>query len=387
VIPVSASVPQPNPNASDNAGLPNRRNALKFEPINIYPFMGLAFGHNSNLVGSNIDKVSSAFWVLTPRIVAEARRGASRHSLTYNGNFGRYTNSSNDNFNEHELVAETSNQFTARTDLNARAYYLDKSDPRGLIARVYSDTPDKWHAVGFDGTFGYGAKSAQGRVEGFLGYTDKKYENNRNRTYAYDMATTTVGSRFFYRISPKTRLLTEVQYRDMSFTSYSVLDNYELRLLAGATWEAAASTTGTIKAGWMKKNFKEASRSDFSGPSFEGLLRWQPRTYSTVDLVAERSAVDSWGVGVYAINTSIGAAWTHSWRSYFTTRALASYLNSDYEGLARTDKLATLKFGGYYSLNSWLRVGAEVTHQRRKSDDANVEFSRNVFMLTVGATI
>ncbi|MFT4101381.1 MAG: outer membrane beta-barrel protein, partial [Burkholderiaceae bacterium] len=255
VIPYSASVPQPNPNASDNAALPNRRNALKFEPINLYPFLGLAFGHNSNLVGSNVDKVSSSFWVLTPRIVAEVRRGASRHSLTYNGNFGRYTSASSDNFNEHEFIAETNNQFTARSDLNAKAYYLDKSDPRGLIARAYSDTPDKWHAGGFDGTFGYGAKSAPGRIEGFLGYTDKKYNNNRDRTIDYDLATATVGGRFYYRVSPKTRLLSEVQYRDLNYTSESSLDNHEMRLLVGATWDAAASTTGTIKVGWMKKNF------------------------------------------------------------------------------------------------------------------------------------
>ncbi|MFT3805097.1 MAG: outer membrane beta-barrel protein [Burkholderiaceae bacterium] len=387
VVPYNASVPQPNPNASENATLPARRNALKFEPVSIYPFLGMGFGYNSNLAGSNVDKVDSTFWVLTPRVVAEVRRGGSRHRLIYNGNFGRYASSSRDNFNEHEFVAETNNQFTARADLYARAYYLDKSDPRGLLARSYSNTPDKWHAGGFDGTFGYGARSAPGRIEGFVGYTDKKYENNRDRTFRYDLNTATVGGRFFYRVSPKTRLLAEVQYRDLDYTSDSSLDNKEVRLLTGATWDAAASTTGTVKIGWMKKRFSDSSRSDFSGMSFEGRVRWEPRTYSAVDLIADRSAVDSWGIGIYSIDTSVGAVWTHNWRSYISTQALLAYTNSDFEGLERVDKMSTAKIGGYYSLNAWLKLGAELTHQRRKSDDAFVEFSRNVVMFTLGGTI
>lgn len=387
IIPFSPSIPQPNPSASENAGLPRRRGSLDLEPVRVYPFAGIAFGHNSNIVGSDVEKVSSGFLVLTTRLLAEARSGESRHTLSYDGNFGKYVSSPNDDFNDHEVTAQSVNQFTARADMSARLFYLNKSDPRGLLARTFSSVPDRWNAIGFDANFGYGAKAAKGRIEAFLSAADKDYQNNRDRTVLYDVRTSSVGGRFLYRVSPKTRLLSELQIRQFDYNSVAELDNKEVRALIGATWEAAASTTGTIKAGWMNKNFQAPGRSDFSGANFEAQIRWEPRSYSMVDLIASRSAVDSFGIGVYAVETSLGTVWSHSWRSYLSTRAILSYANNRFEGLPRTDNLILAKFGSFYNLTSWVKAGAEISFQKRTSDEEAVEFRRSVVMFTLGFTI
>jgi polysaccharide biosynthesis protein VpsM len=120
--------------------------------------------------------------VVSPRVRADVKTGADTYALTYGGNFGHYFSSSANDFAEHALVATSSNQFTARTDLQAAAFYLVKQDPGGSVDRSFSGTPDRWHGAGAIATLGYGAPSAQGRLELDLGVTDKRYLNNREIT-------------------------------------------------------------------------------------------------------------------------------------------------------------------------------------------------------------
>jgi hypothetical protein len=384
----SPALPQPNPNLTSNAALPERRGYLRLEPFFAYPWIGFGAGHNDNLTGTPTNKISSAFGVLSPRITAEAVGGGHRHSLTYAGNYGRYTNSSADNYNDHELVLSTSNQFNARVDLNATLFYQDKVDPRGLLARPLSAEPDHYHAWGAFGTFGYGARTAQGRLEADFGVTGKSYTNNQQITQAFDVGTTNVAGRFLYRIAPRTRLLAEVRLTEYDYKwSESRLDNQEARLLAGVTWDAAAATSGTVKVGWMTKDFKDAGLKDYRGANIEAALRWMPRSYSTVEVVARRSAIDSAGTGVYTVDSTVGILWNHRWQQYLFSRAVLSHTNSDFQGITRTDKFNSASIGGYFDMRTWLRLGIEISHQRRDSTDANVQFSRNILMLTLGWTI
>lgn len=384
----NAALPQPNPNLTTNFSLPAKRGFYRSEPVFVYPFLGVGLGHNSNLTGVNVNPIDSGFMVLSPRVYADVKKGGSTHSLTYNGNFGRYIDSSVDNYNEHELIAATRNQFTARADLEASAYYLVKQDARGSVNRAFSAEPDRWQAAGAHAQFGYGARNAPGRLEVDLALTDKHYQNNRGITELFDVTTVNLGGTFFYRLAPRTRAIGEISVTQYDYkSSRSLLDNTEMRYLAGVTWDATAATSGTIKAGWMTKNFKAGTSTDFNAPTVDASVRWSPRTYSVFDFVVQRSAFDSTGTGVATVNTSLGGTWTHRWREFISTRALLIHSNSDFKGVSRTDRLTTLSVGGYYDVRTWLRVGAEYTHQRRASTDSTFEFSRDVLLFTVGATL
>ena len=381
-----AAIPLPNPNIAYNAAYPNQRGFIRSEPFFVYPFVALGFGHNDNLTGVKDNRISSSLLTVTPRISADLKYGASTHSLVYQGNYGRYSGSSADNFTEHEIIGRTANQFDARNDLTASAYYLNKQDARGLLTRPFSDVPDKWSAFGANGTYGYGARSAQGRLEFDLGFTDKTYDNNRAVTQGFDVSTLNLAGRFLYRIAPRTRLLTELRYTSYDYKT-SNIDSDEVRMLVGATWDLAATTSGTVKIGQVRKNFKNSALADFSGVNLEAAARWTPRTYSIVEAVLTRQPNDSTGAGFFTVDTAMGVSWTHRWASFVTTRALASYLNSDFEGIARTDKLTTLTMGGYFDIRTWLRLGAEYTFQQRASSVSAIEFNRNVIMFTVGGTL
>ena len=378
--------PLPNPDLGSNAAFPPQRGFIRAEPFFIYPYLGVGIGYNDNLTGVSEDRIRSGFAVVSPRVRVDAKSGADTYSLTFDGNFGKYFSSSANDFTEAILVARSSNQFTARADLDANAFYIVNQDPGGSVDRAFTGTPDRWRGGGAFATFGYGAQSAQGRFELDAGVTDKQYTNNREVTEAFDVSTWRATGRFFYRVAPNTRLLAEIGYTAYDYKS-SPFDSDEQRILLGATWDITALTSGTVKLGYITKKFRQDGIEGYYGPTGEISIRWQPRSYSTVEVVGLYAPADSTGTGVFTIDTSLGARWEHYWSRYFLTRVFATYVNSVLEGASRTDHIGNVGIGAFYDVRSWLRVGANYSFDNRNSNVPGFSFSRNVILLTIAGTL
>ena len=367
--------------------MPARRGYYRAEPFDIYPFLGVGFGYTNNLLGQSTDQVSSSLLVISPRVQAETRSGAHVHSIRYGGSYGVYPNSRDDDFAVHEVVFGTVNQFTARTDLSASAYWLQQQDPRGVSTnRPFGTSPDRWRGLGATMLAGYGARSAQGRIEGELSVTDKQYQNNRDLTAALDVSTVSLAGRFLYRIGPRTRLLTEVRRTEFSYDT-GPYDNTEDRLLAGVTWDLSVTTFGTIKAGVVRKQFDNPAANDYSAFAFDAAMRWVPRTYSFVDLAVSRTPSDSTGTGFFTVDTWTAATWNHRWAGYLSSRVLLARLGQEFQGLGRDDTNYQVGVAGFFDVRSWLRLGAEYSHQTRNSNQSAFEYSRDQILFTVGVTL
>ena len=87
--------------------------------------------------------------------------------------------------------------------------------------------------------------------------------------------------------------------------SGSTLSGDETRYFVGATWEAMAATTGTVKLGQLKKDY-DSSRPSYSEFAWEGLVTWMPRTYSKLDFYSSRQPMESTGVGDYILSDATG---------------------------------------------------------------------------------
>ncbi len=165
-------------------------------------------------------------------------------------------------------------------------------------------------------------------------------------------------------------------------------DSTEDRLLAGATWEATAKTIGTFRIGIAKKDFNDTARASSTAVTWEGQIRWSPRTYSHVDVsLLKTPAETTGGVGNFIDRTNTGVVWTHDWTSRIATAASASYLTDAYQGVARTDNTRTIGLKASYRMRRWLAVGGDYSNASRVSDVGNFDYKRNVFMLFVNATL
>ncbi len=386
LIPYNAALPSPLWGGALGSSVPGQRGFVRSEPFFIYPFVAAGFGTNSNVRLQSTDPIKSNFFQIAPRLTADIKSGGQVYALTYQASIVRYANSAPDNVIDHELIGQSRNQFSARSDLNAQAFYLSRNEARGSLNRLLNNEPDHFSAFGANGTFGYGALAAQGRFELDLGFTDKKYDNFRVVNSAFDVSTFNIAGRFLYRVAPRVRMLAELRDTEYSYKNNNI-DSSERRLLFGASLDAGAAVSGTAKIGVVNKNFKDNGYKDFTAPAMEVALRWLPLTYSTWDFVAQRVPYDSTGSGSATVNTVLGVSWNHNWQSYFSTYASMQLVNSDFRESSRSDRLTNLSFGGYFDVRTWIRFGAQVSSNARSSDVIGADYKRNVLMFTIGATL
>ncbi|MES2300357.1 MAG: outer membrane beta-barrel protein [Pseudomonadota bacterium] len=354
----------------------------------LYPAATASFGHNDNLIGSPDHELVTRFMSLSPELVAEIKHQGDRYTASYIGNYTRYASSTDDNYKHHEFEVAGDNTFSSRAHLSWLLGYAERSDPRGSNDRSVGSVPDKWHAPTAALRFSYGSEGAIGRVELESALQNKRYDNNRATTVAADVNVVDTAARFYYRVAPRTRLLVEARRigSDYQFDA-SNNDNSDTRLLIGATWEASAATTGTVKIGGLKKRFDNGVRADYSGLSWEANLRWSPRTYSVLDLTSSKGPTDATGVGDYILTNYNTLLWTHDWNEKFATRLNLGLTNSDYHGTIRKDDIKNAGISVSYALQRWLHLNGDLTRTQRTSTQAGLDLTRNVLSLSLEGTL
>ena len=358
-------------------------------PITAYPAIGVALKHDDNLFMTPNNATSDWIKIVTPSVRFEAKQGANTYSLLAGAQVGRYNTSTADDYTDYNVNGLANLDLSARLRAKLRADYIDAHDPRGSTNAAFTTVPSRYIQTYLGGIASYGAQGAQGRVDFELGQAERHYYNNRDVMATSDRNTTDAGATFFWRIAPKTSLLLQAKHSKIDYTDPAAdLSSTENRVLAGVTWEATAKTTGIFKLGMVQKSFTDSARGNTTSPSWEGTIKWSPRTYSTVDFNLTKMPVETTGgVGNSIDRTITGAVWRHQWTSQITTAASASYMTDAYKGFDRTDNWQNYGLNATYSMRRWLNFGADYTHGLRNSNDNNFDFRRNTIMLFVNATL
>ena len=355
-------------------------------PLFFGPYIGLAAGHDDNLFLSNTDQKSSTLYVTSPGFKLDARSPNSVLQFNYQGQIGRYVESRDDDYVDHTARAQADMAFGGRTFLRLGYDYIRSHDPRGSTDRAISTRPDKYVLYAPSATFAFGAPGAQGRVEVYYADGHKRYINNSATTAAAERDTTEYGGALYWRVMPKTYLLAEVRQTDISYELSNPFSGYERRYYGGVSWEATAATTGTLKVGQLRRNF-DSNLPSASATSWEGLVTWAPRTYSSFDFYTSRQTSESTGLGSFILSEVTGVTWNHAWSSALNTAVLARYQKDEYQGFDRTDNTKTLGFKVGYRFRRWLVFGAEYNYNQRDSNQNVFEYDKNLYMLTATASM
>ena len=356
-------------------------------PVFFAPYVGLGVAHDDNLFQTNTNQKSSTLYVTSPGFKLDARSPNSVIQLGYQSQIGRYVQSEDDNYVDHTVRAQADMAFGARTFLRLGYDYIRSHDPRGSTDRAISTRPDRYVLYVPSATFAFGAPGAQGRVEVYYADGHKSYLNNRATTASADRDTTEYGTAFYWRVMPKTYVLAEVRQTDISYElSNSPFSGYERRYYGGVSWEATAATTGTLKVGQLRRNFDSGLPSR-TVTSWEGLITWAPRTYSTFDFYTSRQTNESTGLGNFILSEVSGVTWNHAWSSVLNTAVLLRYQRDEYQGFNRTDDTKTLGLKVGYRFRRWLVFGAEYNYNQRDSNQNINEYDKNIYMLTATASM
>ncbi len=356
-------------------------------PLFVTPYLGLAAGYDDNLFLKPSNEKSSALYVLSPGLKLDARDPNKVFQLNYQGQWGWYTSSTDDDYNDHAARAQFDLAINAHNFLKLGFDYIRGHDPRGSTDRPFGNEPDKYRQDNPYVTYALGAPGAIGRVELYYSDPTRKYLNNRTFTITSDRSSQEYGGAFYYRAFPKTYVMAEARETNIRYDVASPLSADEHRYYAGVTWEATAATTGTLKVGQLRRDFVSSAEPNFSGTSWEGLVIWLPRSYSKFEFYTARQTNESTGLGSFILSSIGGVTWSHYWTSYLTTGVDLRYQRDAYQGFDRTDKIYALGLKAGYKFRRWLTLGAEYSHTKRDSTQDPFDYDKNIYLLTATATM
>ena len=351
--------------------------------VDIYPGFGLVERHNDNLFRSDANKRSSFITVASPNVLMAAKSGANEYSLSYGADIGRYASSSVDNYDDHALTAQAELAFSTRATLTLTPQFRIGHDDRGSTYAIATPTPNTWHSKGIFGSFKYGSEGAMGRIVVDASAVETTYQNNRAATAAFDKTVNSLGGTFYYRLAPATYTFaqlstTSFEYKDPT----STLDGDEQRAMLGVEWKATAQTSGSFKIGQLWKNFDSATRKDFSGTSWEGSVRWSPRSFMRLDLVTGRRSSESTGIGNLVWVTSHFADLSYDLSERATLHLVAAKLTEDFIQAGRKDETPSYGLRADYKLRKWLTLGAEYIRAVKSSTGwtgVDPEYHNNIY--------
>ena len=356
-------------------------------PLFFAPFAGIAVGRDDNILLSPNNELDSGFAIYTAGVKFDARSERSVFQLGYVANIGKYNSSEEDDYVDQTLRSTYDFAFSPRSFLRVGYDYLRAHDPRGSTDRGISNQVDKYKLSSPSVTYAYGAPNAQGRFEAYYNYADRQYLNNRETTAASDRTTNEYGGAFYWRVMPKTSLLVEARHTELDYKlSTSQLDSEELRYYIGATWDATAATSGTIKVGRVEKKF-DCCFPTAKDSSWEGIITWLPRTYSRFDFYSSRQPTESTGLGSFILTDASGVLWTHNWNSVVWTEIGARYQKDKYQGFDRKDETSSVGLKVGYKFRRWLTLGAEYQYFTRDSNLPQYDYDRNLYMLTATGSL
>ena len=259
------------------------------------PSVGLGVGHDDNLFLSNTNTKSSVIEVLSPGLRLDAHRPGLVLKSSWQGQYGRYTDSRADDYQDQYWLNSVDWALDQRTFFRLGYDYLRGHDARGSTDRPNSDSPDRYRLSVPRAMFAYGAPGAQGRVELYYSDAHKDYLNHNDTTAVSDRDTTEAGGAFYWRVGPKTYALVEARDTKIDYDIQNPLSGHETRYFVGLSWEATAATTGTVKIGELRRSFDGDNIPSHTSPSWEAEITWSPRTYTQFDFFSSRYTNESTG--------------------------------------------------------------------------------------------
>ena len=354
-------------------------------PFFMRPYVGVAAGHDDNVVLSRENKRSSDFWMVSPGITVDARRESTALLFKYQAQAARYSDSRDDDYVDHAARGAIDWSFDRRNFLRAAVDYAHAREPRGSTDRPIAERPDRYRLVVPSATYAFGAPGARGHIEVYASEAMRRYRNNRERTAISDRDTTEVGAAFSVRLAPKTNAIVEVRHTDIGYKRANPAEATERRYYGGITWQATGATSGTLKVGRLERSFDNGPED--SATSWEALVTWTPRSYSRFDFLSARQTNEPTGQGRFILTSIAQVTWTHGWNSRFTTGVDLRYQKDDYRGFDRRDETTSMGLKAGYRFRRWLTLGAEYTHSERDSNRPFSEYDKNFYLLTATASM
>ncbi|NRA22666.1 MAG: outer membrane beta-barrel protein [Oceanospirillaceae bacterium] len=363
--------------------------AIPIGEMNLFPSLNVITGYDDNILSTETNKISSWITRISPSFLLEAEDHNTLLRVGYSLEKGILHSSSPDNYLDHNFTTSINYIANSRNRFDLQASYIVGHEARGDEdggAISSTSSPLEYDLKTIQGIYTYGRKEATGIIELRARYQDKEFTNFRLVTLSRDYEQVDLGAEFKYRLTAKTSAIANITRNDIDYDT-SNRDSTNMRYLLGATWEATAKTSGTIKVGWSEKDFKDASLDDGSGGTWDAEIYWNPKSYSTFIFSSGQEYGESTTAASYIDTNTYGINWQHFWKDNIKSTVAVNILEENYSNSIRKDTTDTFLLGLNYEMKRWLNLGLGYTYTDKDSNINALSFKKNSIMFTVQASL
>ncbi len=360
-------------------------------PPGFYPDLGLEIVFDDNIRRSEDNEVEDWYTRVRPKF--DWIWGFGRHELDVSVELDswHYAKESNENAFDRYLLTELDLDISHLIDVNLAAGYSRSHTLRGHDPSVATIDPNLWETKGASGEVIYGRRSNQMQLSLLLDHQEIEFLNNDLEGRDHDQDT--IQATIFYNWGSKTQLLAKVSRVEFDYARKYLpiapggaeLDSSEMGYHVGINWEASYKTSGEFSIGKTKKDMDDPRLKSYSGLTTALKLKWKPKSYSTVDLLLERSSQETKQESTsHVIKNQFTVDWDHELTRRLTMQSGVTLENDKWSQI-REDDLFDLYLGMEYSLYRWMDVGMRYTFQNRDSNIPGLDYDSNIIMFTVQA--
>ncbi len=365
------------------AGTARAEGNIHVGQMEIHPFVSVKEIFSDNIYYTPTDEKRDSILETSPGVKMQLPIRMHRFEAEYWAVDRRYHQYTGDDTTDEHAKGLLDLKFGSRLSLTASGVFDKGHDPRSSSGSGFIEV--------FRSNAGYGSATYQltGRSKVQVEYTQTKW-NYMNSDFR-DRDEGLTSGYFYYRFLPKTSVFLEYDHKAVDYTDpTSGLNNTENSALVGIQWEITAKSRGTIKAGWMSKDYKDPAGKDFSGPRWSLNIDHKFSDESSVVLSGQRQVNEANAVGV-AYYTTTGLYGEFSFRFLSKTAFLlrGSYSKDVYSNavppatVAREDTYTLAGAGLKYFMKDWIDIGADYNKRDRNSNFDVNDYKENQYVLSV----
>jgi hypothetical protein len=342
----------------------------------IAPGLWLAFPANREKMLSVETTTASPGGLQLSRLNKKTTRQYQVYAL-YSPELVTYSDSSGDDHVNHRAEALFQYNFDSGLSFDFIDLFNDKEE---IAGNGITETFYKYQDNLFDFITTYVTPSDKLKLQ--LQYSNYNLDWNQEEIQYRDRQDNSIGVSVFYKFWPKTSLFAEYEYSDIDFDSGSTFDSEENRYYGGINWDVTAKTRGTVKLGYIDKEFDLSNANDQDSFSMEVQTHHNLTEKRELQIDAYRKFHES---DIEAASSFLSTGMTISLVQRFTEKwsgtLNASYENNDYNGVDREDDLYGIGPALSFEAKKWLKFNLGYFYYNNDSDINSFSYTQNNLFL------
>lgn len=352
--------------------------------------------YDDNYRGLRENAFTSQITGIEPTLTLSAEDRNSAYELQYRLSADYYHDDSNASNTDHHLTLKSAlvptdrHRFTWNVGYHRIEDTINDIDPEINLEELSKDDfrNDKYSRAVAGLGYTFGARTAMNQLQFGADYEQRRYHNSGGLNEDQDRDSLMLSTAWFHRLGARTRSIAELRHTEHEYKQDQFnRDGSNTAALVGATWDATAKTTGTVRLGAERKDFDSAERSDYTSPMWEAGITYKPRSYSAFKLNSRRKFDEGEDAASTVQDVTTLLTWEHEWNYRISTELLFQYSDRDYKASEREDELTAYGIGVTYALDRWADITLGYRRSENDSTFRNNTYDRNVYLLSVNLSL